>query len=374
MKTDTIFYRLFQSFPSIFFELINRAPEAATNYEFTSREVKQLSFRLDGLFLPKTNQPNQPLYLVEVQFQPDPSLYYRIFAELFLYLKQYQPPHPWQIVVIYPSRSIEREQTLHFGNLLNLNQVRRIYLDELREGESSLGVEVVKLVIEPEETAGERARRLIAQARQQLTDEAIQRDLIDLIETIIVYKLPKKSREEIATMLGLTSELKKTRFYQEVLEEGKEEGKQENKLETIPRLLPLGLSLEQIAQALDLPLEVVQQTAQSTRSKITSVDEQNIAVFNRLLNSQPSLFSPEDRNELVELIAPLPDQSNLLYLTLSEWYEKHPEILKAQLTMLDELFGDSFSQEKVSGSTEGKVIPPINSANKQTLLNSIQQS
>lgn len=370
MKTDTIFYRLFQSFPRIFFELINRAPEAAADYEFTSREVKQLSFRLDGLFLPKTNQQNQLLYLVEVQFQPDPSLYYRIFAELFLYLKQYQPPHPWQIVVIYPSRSIEKEQTLHFGNLLNLNQVRRIYLDELREGESSLGVEVVKLVIKPEETAGAEARRLIAQARQELTDEAIQQDIINLIETIIVYKLPKKSREEIATMLGLSSELKKTRFYQEVFEEGK----QENKLETIPRLLPLGLSLEQIAQALDLPLEVVQQTAQSTRSKITSVDEQNLAVFNRILNSQPSLFSPEDRNELVELIAPLPDESNLLYLTLSEWYEKHPEILKAQLTMLDELFGDSVSQDKVSEKTESRVTPPINPANKQTLLKSIQQS
>ena len=175
-------------------------------------------------------------------------------------------------------------------------------------------------------------------------------------------------------MLGLSTELKKTRFYQEVLEEGKEEGKQETKLETIPRLLPLGLSLEQIAQALDLPLEVVQQTAQSTRSQITSVEEQNVAVFNQLLNSQPSLFSPEDRNELVELIAPLPDESNLLYLTLSGWYEKHPEILKAQLTMVDELFGNRFSQDKGAGSTEGKVTPPINPANKQTLLNSIQQS
>lgn len=171
-------------------------------------------------------------------------------------------------------------------------------------------------------------------------------------------------------MLGLSSELKKTRFYQDVFEEGK----QESKLEILPRLLPLGLTLEQIAQALDLPLEVVQQTAQSTKSQITSVEEQNVAVFNQLLNSQPSLFSPEYRNELVELIAPLPDESNLLYLTLSEWYEKHPEILKAQLTMLDELFGDSFSQEKVSGSTESQVTPPINPTNKQTLLNSIQQS
>lgn len=266
MKTDTIFYSLFQAFPSIFFELINRSPEEAASYEFTSREVKQLAFRLDGLFLPKTNESDKPFYLVEVQFQPDASLYYRIFAELFLFLRQYQPSHPWQIVVIYPHRSIEQETSLQFAELLAMNWVRRIYLDELGEvQETSLGVGVVKLVVESEERAGELARRLIEQAQQQLTDEAIRRNLIDLIETIIVYKLPEKSREEIAAMLGL-SELKKTRFYQEVFEEGKQEGKQEakqeGKLETVPELLRLGLTLEQIAGALKLPLELIQQSGQ----------------------------------------------------------------------------------------------------------------
>jgi len=265
VKTDTIFYSLFQAFPSIFFELIDRSPIEAATYEFTSREIKQLAFRLDGLFLPKTNNSEKPLYVVEVQFQPDEDLYYRLFGELFLFLRQYKPPHPWRIVVIYPTRSIEIAQTSQFGELLTLNRVRRIYLDELGEAaESSLGVGVVKLVIEPEDTAGELAKRLIEQARQQLTDETTQRDLINLIETIIVYKLPQKSREEIEAMLGL-SELKQTKVYQEALEEGKqlgvEEGKEQAKLEAIPRMLQFGLSQEAIAQILDLPLEVVQQVA-----------------------------------------------------------------------------------------------------------------
>lgn len=279
MKTDTIFYSLFQAFPSIFFELINRSPEEAASYEFTSREVKQLAFRLDGLFLPKINESDKLFYLVEVQFQPDASLYYRLFAELFLFLRQYQPSHPWQIVVIYPKRSIEQETTVQFAELLAMNWVRRIYLDELGEvPETSLGVGVVKLVVESEETAGELARCLIEQAQQQLSDEAVQRDLINLIETIIVYKLPQKSREEIAAMLGL-SELKKTRFYQEVFEEGKQEGKQEakqeGKLETVPELLRIGLTLEQIAGALKLPLELVQQAAHQITNQSMSFPEQN---------------------------------------------------------------------------------------------------
>jgi predicted transposase/invertase (TIGR01784 family) len=105
VKTDTIFYSLFQTFPSIFFELINHSPTEAVTYEFTSREVKQLAFRLDGLFLPTTKDPKKPFYIVEVQFQPDDDLYYRLFAEICLYLRQYKPPHPWQAVIIYPSRN-----------------------------------------------------------------------------------------------------------------------------------------------------------------------------------------------------------------------------------------------------------------------------
>ena len=44
--------------------------------------------------------------------------------------------------------------------------------------------------------------------------------------------------------------------------EGRQEGKLEGKLESIPRLLALGLSVEQIAQALDLDLEQVRQATQ----------------------------------------------------------------------------------------------------------------
>lgn len=50
MKTDSIFYRIFLECPGSFFELIERPPDEAVMYEFTSREVKQLAFRMDGLF------------------------------------------------------------------------------------------------------------------------------------------------------------------------------------------------------------------------------------------------------------------------------------------------------------------------------------
>ncbi|HAX79380.1 MAG TPA: hypothetical protein DCY88_27030 [Cyanobacteria bacterium UBA11372] len=365
MKTDTIFYSLFQAFPSIFFELINQSPEEATDYEFTSREVKQLAFRLDGLFLPKSNDLNKPFYAVEVQFQPDPDLYYRLFSELFLYLRQYKPDYPWRVVVIYPSRSVEREENTQFGELIALNRVRRIYLDELGEAaESSLGVNVVKLVIEAEETAPALARELIAQTRQQVSDEAIKRDLIDLIETIIVYKLPQKSREEIEVMLGL-NELRQTRVFQEALEEGRqegreegrqegrEEGRQEGKLQSIPPMIEFGLSKDAIAQILDLAPEVVEPAA-------TSFHQQNLTAFIQLVNSERSLFSPPDLVNLEQLIASLPDNLEELSLAIVNWY-KQPEKSQifARLVQLRQTLTNNTSET------------PENQLNKQTLLNAI---
>ena len=224
MKTDSLFYQIFLRFPDSFFDLIGQPQPVLANYQFTSQEVKQLSFRLDGLFIPLLEDIQQPLYLVEVQFQPDDTLYYRLFAELFLFLKQYQPPHPWQIVVIYPHRGVEREQSLHFGEILNLSSVRRIYLDELPARDNpSLGIGVIKLVVESETAAVRTAQTLIERTREEITDQSSQRQLIDLIESIIIYKLPQKSREEIEAMFGL-SDLKQTRVYQEALAEGEEQG------------------------------------------------------------------------------------------------------------------------------------------------------
>ena len=63
MRTDTIFYRLFQTFDTLLFELLDQPIEEG--YEFISVEVKEKSFRFDGIFAPKIS--NQSIYFVEVQ-------------------------------------------------------------------------------------------------------------------------------------------------------------------------------------------------------------------------------------------------------------------------------------------------------------------
>jgi predicted transposase/invertase (TIGR01784 family) len=261
VKTDSIFYRLFQELPSIFFELIGNPPQTAEGYQFSSIEIKQTAFRIDGVFLPTQGEEN-PIYFVEVQFQTDTEIYSRLFSEIYLYLRQNKPKNSWRGVVIYPNRSLDTADINNYSEFFTSGRINRIYLNELGETASlPVGIATMKLVVDDEETAIIAARQLIERTQQEINIEPQRRQLLELIETILVYKFPTMSREEIEGMFGL-SDLKQTRVYQEGKQEGKQEGAREEKFRTIPLLLRLGLSFEDTAKELGLSLEEIQQEMQ----------------------------------------------------------------------------------------------------------------
>jgi predicted transposase/invertase (TIGR01784 family) len=259
VKTDSIFYRFFQEIPSIFFELIGNPPETATAYQFSSVEIKQTAFRIDGVFLP--TQEN-PIYFVEIQFQKDTEIYSRLFSEIFLYLRQHQTKNPWRAVIIYPTRKLDTADINHYRELLDSPRVNRIYLDELAEAAAlPVGIATMRLVVENEDRAITTARELINRTRKEINPETQQRQLLELIETILVYKFPTMSREELESMFSI-SDLKQTKIYQEGRQEGIQEGALQEKLRLIPVLQKLGLSVEETAEKLNLTVEEVQQELQ----------------------------------------------------------------------------------------------------------------
>ena len=127
---------------------------------------------------------------------------------------------------------------------------------------SSLGISILQFIVISAKKAPKQVQSLIEQTHQQGIDPNTQRNVIELIENIIIYKFPQKSRQELEAMFNLT-EWKQTKFDQEAKEEGKLEGKLEGKfagkLETIPLLVRLGLNEEQIARELNLKVELVHQ-------------------------------------------------------------------------------------------------------------------
>jgi predicted transposase/invertase (TIGR01784 family) len=224
VKTDTIYYQLFKRFPSLIFTLLDRQSERAKDYRFESIEVKETSFRIDGVFLPPEDVSPRIVYFSEVQFQSDESLYFRFFSETSLYLSRNKDFFDdWFGVIIFPSRSIEPENLHMHRSLLNGSQVQRIYLDELGESsEQPIGIRLMQLTITPPEQTPDQARELIRQANQEDTGFLSKKEIIDMICTIAVYKFSKLSRDEVEAMLGLR--LEETRVYQEARSEGEERG------------------------------------------------------------------------------------------------------------------------------------------------------
>ena len=221
MKTDSLFYRLFQSSPELVLELAGLDYTDAQAYRFCSEEIKQTAFRLDGILTPTTVHSELPLIFVEVQFQPDAAFYSRFFCEIFFYLHQNRPIQPWQAVVIYPTRQVETDGSLHYSTLLESNRIKRIYLEDIKDPPTDrMGLQLIQLIVADEEKAINAAQNLLKRIKIQ-TDQETAAHWLEWVETILVYKLPRLSREEIQQMLGYNDiELKQTRFYQDVFKEG----------------------------------------------------------------------------------------------------------------------------------------------------------
>lgn len=226
MRRDSIFYKLFQQSPTLLFELLTNPPTNAEAYRFDSVAVKEPKFEIDGVFLPPEDESLGIVYFCEVQFQKDEQLYERVFAESSLYFyRQRNRFIDWQVVIIYPSRSIEQSDIYHHRNHLNGDQVHRIYLDELGDIRSlPIWVALMVLTTLDDEQAPQEARYLLARSQQE-TPQLQNRAIIELLTTIMVYKFEDKSQREVEEMLGIT--LKETRVYREIKEEGREEGREE---------------------------------------------------------------------------------------------------------------------------------------------------
>lgn len=260
MRRDSIFYKLFQQYPNLLFELLTNPPENADAYRFDSVAVKEPKFEIDGVFLPPESRNPGVVYFCEVQFQKDELLYERVFAESYLYFYRNRARFSnLQLVIIYPSRKIEQSDTLPYENLLNSSQVNRIYLDELGNiRQLPVWVGLMVLTTLEDEQATQEARYLLA-TNQQEESQAGNSAIIELIMTIMVYKFENKSRIEVEEMLGIT--LQETRVYREIKEEGIQEGEgrgKQREKSLILRLLNrrVGELPEDVRQQVEaLPLE-----------------------------------------------------------------------------------------------------------------------
>src|SRR6266849_1308146 len=105
-------------------------------------------------------------------------------------------------VVLFANRSLEPKELTPYQPLLDAGLIRRFYLEEMPElANAPLGLSILYLIRQTESQAPAMARNLVARASAEIGDEALRANLIELIETVIIYKLSRLSRAEVETML-----------------------------------------------------------------------------------------------------------------------------------------------------------------------------
>ncbi len=248
MKTDSIINRFFREFPGVFFTLIGENQQKAGRYEFVSVEVKEQAFRFDGVFRPKTKEDR--LYFFEAQFKKEADFYLRFLGEVAVYLRQNQPENPWQAMVLFPTPEFDPGAHPHYREFFESGRIKRFYLTGLpKEAFTKFPLNLLKIIIDSKQEALATAETIIRQLPQKVQDEKTQETIVELLINLLLNKLPQMSREEILKMFEpLLSDIRKSRAYQEIAEEGR----QERNLEIAKTLLKKRMSLKLISEVTGL--------------------------------------------------------------------------------------------------------------------------
>jgi predicted transposase YdaD len=142
--------------------------------------------------------------------------------------------------------------------MLASGRIQRVYLDELgavEELPTGLGLMVLTTL------EGEKAT---IQARGLIDRSQGNRDIIDTVSTIMVYKFSNLSRDEVDAMLGI--ELEQTRVYREAEQQGNVKGRQEEAESLILRQLKRrvgNVSIDLEARVKTLPLAQLEELGEA---------------------------------------------------------------------------------------------------------------
>ena len=250
MKTDKLFYQLFLTQPEFLADLVPGIP-ADCVYEYSAPVLKDSEFRLDGLLLPQSEDPAAPLIFVEAQMQPDSRFYGRYFAEVYLYLYQYEIQRPWRGLVILQSRQQGLGSDVPYGDLAS-GRVQLLFLqDLLDQTDLPPALALLQLIVLPDAAVPQAARALLRTAQRE--GEQDFESILNLVEAILINKFPQLEAEVILQMLDLkTADITQTRFYQDVFREGRQEGEAALIIRQLTRLVG-NLPEPQIQQIRSLP-------------------------------------------------------------------------------------------------------------------------
>ncbi len=213
MKTDPLFYELFQTAPQIYFELL-QIPQPCP-YRFESITVKATEKRIDGVLEP--TEPDQAIHFLEVQAAPDKEIYWRVTREVATYFEQ-RPKlrgREWQAVVIWlgkPEPKEDEEADADFGTVLlyDRKNKQRLYSVDIIDllgklPEDSLALNVLRpLIVDNEQEVRQNITTWVQQIHQADLSPEVEQRLLMVMSQFIEEKFRILNYKELCEMLNLT--------------------------------------------------------------------------------------------------------------------------------------------------------------------------
>lgn len=219
MKSDALFYELFQAAPQTFFELLQITPPCP--YHFESLTVKTTERRVDGIFEPDIL--GEITYFLEVQAYLDQCIYWRVMREVATYFEQRGEAgkNEWQAIVLF----LDSAYDPGYGSLKALSRgpSPRLLSVDLPERLRSLPNEALALnVLRPlivDSDVEVRANVTIWVDHIQQASalpETVRQRLVMIMSQLIVQKFETLTYKELSEMLNLTP-LEETKDGKELL-------------------------------------------------------------------------------------------------------------------------------------------------------------
>lgn len=202
MKTDELFYELFQIDPRSVFRPVQLELEG--EYTFESLTLKTTEKRLDGFC--KRIDGAGPNVFVEIQGYEDPKIYWRAFQELCLYYQQHDDPAPFILIVLFLEEQYD-PGNCPFAHVQPPHHFIRATLRECLTAvwDKAGALTVLKpLLLSRKQQVFEHIQSWKAEIQAlELSEEKIH-TLLGLLEFLIVQRFPKLDKKEVETMLRLT--------------------------------------------------------------------------------------------------------------------------------------------------------------------------
>lgn len=267
MKTDILFYSLFELEPTLLVHLAHLDIPETVQYKFQAIELKDIAKRTDAVLVPDTK--DAPLIIAEVQFWKDDTIYDRLVSEsarLRLQMREYQS---LQMVLVFPSRELDPGAGVWAG-LVERGTMRIVYLNEALEeqGNNNQPEErgalwLMNLTISPHDEPTDRTK-LPSFVRSVVATKniALQKMFRNLFVSLYASKYKHLSIDEVRDMINtaeIFDDIHESLAVQQYGEEVAAKTRLKTKLENALSFVNAGIPIEQVASILNLPIEAIEE-------------------------------------------------------------------------------------------------------------------